>query len=593
MERSAPDSLLRMGWRRAIALALCALGGCQTPFDQEGDDQLRAAIDAAVARQGAAPNAAGGADGLRQAPAMPNQVFSALQARIPELEAIGPQSVGAGTGLDLGLDVADGGVAVQLSLQTAMSAAVRNNLGVQGARIAQAVSEADLVVAEAAFDAVLTAGAVYDDNDNPAPPLDLPGDIGNAIAQQFRQTTLSTGLQKRMTSGGTISGSLSANYLQQLQKSLYDPDNYWQPALAVQLNQPLLKGFGSDVNLAQVRIARNSDRAALLNLRRTLLDLVRTVEQQYWAVVQTRQQVVAQAWLLKAGEDVRDILAKRREFDATVADYALAVAIVEQRRSTLIRAQLAARNASDQLKLTMNDPALAVGGDTTIVPIDRMADAPIRYSLRDAVVTAVEQNPTVATAVLGIDNASIMQVVADNGRMPQLDLNAQVQMQGQDANFGESMSQVGGGDFVSYLAGLAFSQPLGNRAGEAEYRKARLERSAAVIAYEQSIESVVFSVKTALRTVIANHQLIEQTRASRLAAAESLRALQVLEQTLAALTPEFLQTKFVAQDRLALAYLAEVDALVNYNTAIAQLYSVMGTGLQMNRIELQVVDPAG
>ncbi len=518
--------------------------------------------------------------------------MKALGPRLPELDALGPQSAGAGPALSLGLDVTDGSVPIQVSLQSAMAAAVRNNLGAQGARIAQAVSEADLVAAEAAFDAVLTSGISYNDSENPAPPIDFGG-IGNAIAQQFKQTTLSTGIQKRMVSGGTVGASLAANYIQQQQKAIYDPDNYWQPALAVQLNQPLLRGFGSDVNLAQVRIARNSDRAALLNLRRTLLNLVRDVEQQYWAVVQTRQNVVAQAWLVKVGEDVRDILAKRREFDATVADYALAVAIVEQRRSQLIRAQLAARNASDRLKLTMNDPGVPVGGDTTLVPIDRMAEAPIRYSLRDAVVTAVEQSPVVATSVLEIDNASIMQVVADNGRMPQLDLNTQVQMQGQDANFGDSMSQLGGGSFVSYLAGLAFSQPLGNRAGEAEYRKARLQRSGAVIAYEQSIENVVFSVKTALRTVVASHQLIEQTRASRLAAAESLRALQVLEQTLAALTPEFLQTKFVAQDRLAIAYVSEIDALVNYNVSIAELYNAMGTGLQMNRIELQVVDPAG
>jgi outer membrane protein len=590
--RNAPAHFLRSRAWWVAATAATALCGCETPFDQQGEDQLRAAIDAAVARQGAGPGPEPGSQGLQQVSSVPSDVMKALGPRIPELDALGPQSAAAGPALGLGLDVTDGSVPIQISLQSAMAAAVRNNLGAQGARISQAVSEADLVVAEAAFDAVLTSGISYNDAENPAPPIDFGG-IGNAIAQQFKETTLSTGIQKRMASGGTVGASLSANYIQQQQKQIYDPDNYWQPALAVQLNQPLLRGFGSDVNLAQVRIARNNDRAALLNLRRTLLNLVRDVEQQYWAVVQTRQNVVAQAWLVKVGEDVRDILAKRREFDATVADYALAVAIVEQRRSQLIRAQLAARNASDRLKLTMNDPGVPVGGDTTLIPIDRMAESPIRYSLRDAVVTAVEQSPVVATAVLDIDNASIMQVVADNGRMPQLDLNAQVQMQGQDANFGNSMSELGGGSFVSYLAGLAFSQPLGNRAGEAEYRKARLQRSGAVIAYEQSIENVVFTVKTALRTVVASHQLIEQTRASRLAAAESLRALQVLEQTLAALTPEFLQTKFVAQERLALAYAAEIDALVNYNVSIAELYNAMGTGLQMNRIELQVVDPAG
>ena len=587
--RHVPAHFLRSRAWLPVATVAATLAACETPFDQQGDDQLRAAIDAAVARQGAGPGPEPGSQGLQQVSSVPSDVMQALGPRLPELDALGPQSAGAGPALSLGLDVADGSVPIQISLQSAMAAAVRNNLGAQGARISQAVSEADLVVAEAAFDAVLTSGITYNDTENPAPPI--PG-FGDAIAQQFKQTSLSTGIQKRMASGGTVGASLAANYIQQQQKQIYDPDNYWQPALAVQLNQPLLRGFGSDVNLAQVRIARNNDRAALLGLRRTLLNLVRDVEQQYWAVVQTRQSVVAQAWLVKVGEDVRDILAKRREFDATVADYALAVAIVEQRRSQLIRAQLAARNASDRLKLTMNDPGVPVGGDTTLIPVDRMAEAPIRYSLRDAVVTAVEQSPVVASAVLDIDNASILQVVADNGRMPQLDLNAQVQMQGQDANFGNSMSELGGGSFVSYLAGLAFSQPLGNRAGEAEYRKARLQRSGAVIAYEQSIENVVFTVKTALRTVVASHQLIEQTRASRLAAAESLRALQVLEQTLAALTPEFLQTKFVAQDRLALAYVAEIDALVNYNVSIAELYNAMGTGLQMNRIELQVVDPA-
>ncbi|MBU3729808.1 MAG: hypothetical protein FGM37_11275, partial [Phycisphaerales bacterium] len=243
-------------------MAVC---GCETPFDQEGDDQLRAAIDAAVARQGAGPGAEPGSQGLQQVPSVPSDVMRALGPRLPELDALGPQSAGAGPALGLGLDVTDGSMPIQISLQSAMTAAVRNNLGAQGARIAQAVSEADLVAAEAAFDAVLTSGISYNDTENPAPPI--PG-FGDAIAQQFKQTTLSTGLQKRMVSGGTVGASLAANYIQQQQKQIYDPDNYWQPALAVQLNQPLLRGFGSDVNLAQVRIARNNDRAALLNLRR-------------------------------------------------------------------------------------------------------------------------------------------------------------------------------------------------------------------------------------------------------------------------------------------------------------------------------------
>ena len=118
-----------------------------------------------------------------------------------------------------------------------------------------------------------------------------------------------------------------------------------------------------------------------------------------------------------------------------------------------------------------------------------------------------------------------------------------------------------------------------------------VQRSAAVIGYQSSIENAVFEVKTSLRGVTTSFELIDQTRASRLAAAESLRSLTVLERTLAALTPEFLQTKFQAQDRLAGSYVAEVEAMVNYNTAMARLYNAMGTGLAMNRIEIEIVEP--
>ena len=79
-------------------------------------------------------------------------------------------------------------------------------------------------------------------------------------------------------------------------------------------------------------------------------------------------------------------------------------------------------------------------------------------------------------------------------------------------------------------------------------------------------------------------------RAFRLAQAENLRALLVDEQTIATLTPEFLALKFQRQQELANAQQQEIQALVDYNGAIAQLWQAMGTGLQMNRVELQVTD---
>ncbi|MSR29387.1 MAG: TolC family protein [Phycisphaerales bacterium] len=588
-------------WSLGLLVTACLIS-CESPFpgDQadRGDAELSSAIESVLARQGASPRAASAdqaaASHLQTATQLPNDLFETLKSRMPELDSLGPQTPGVGIGLDLGPDVSGTPAReVGISLRNAISASVRNNLSVQSARIEESIVQADVVKAEAAFDAVLLASTGYQVNNIPPPPLNLGG-LDNAFTKEDTATTLSTGIQKRLISGGTVSASFDMEYTQQATTSIYDPANYWTNSVNFNISQPLLQGFGSDVNEAQIRIARNQDRVGVLNLRQTLLDTVRDTEVQYWSLLQTRQQVVAAAWLVKVGGDVRDILKKRLNFDATVADYSLAVAIVEVRRANLIRAWLASRDASDRLKLTLNDPAASVGSDALLVPVDRPVLQPISYNLRDAIVTSVEQNPSIARSILAIDDAAIRLIVADNGRLPQLGLQAGVTLTGQDnssGTFGSAMSEINNADFVSWLAQMAFSQPIGNRAAEAEYRKARLRRSSAVISYQQAIENAVFAVKVSLRSVTTSYELIEQSRASRLASAESLRALNVLEKTLAALTPEFLQTRFQAQDRLATAWLSEVDAMVNYNSAMARLYHAMGTGLIMNRVEIDVVEP--
>ena len=80
-------------------------------------------------------------------------------------------------------------------------------------------------------------------------------------------------------------------------------------------------------------------------------------------------------------------------------------------------------------------------------------------------------------------------------------------------------------------------------------------------------------------------------RSFRVAQAENLRALLVEEETLASLTPEFLNLKFQRQDGLALARLQEIEALVDFDQAVAELYRAMGIGLEMKQIEFQVGDP--
>jgi outer membrane protein TolC len=200
------------------------------------------------------------------------------------------------------------------------------------------------------------------------------------------------------------------------------------------------------------------------------------------------------------------------------------------------------------------------------------------------------QNPSVAAALLSIDDASIGVDVADNGRLPQLDLNTSGALYGLASGFGDSWSSLGDNDWIEWAVGATFRQAIGNRAGEAEYRRARLARSRAVIQYKAAVQSAVLDVRNALQEASAQFRLIEQTRAQRLAAAENMRALGIEEENIAQLTPEFLALKFFRQDGLAITQVAEAAALAEYNVAIANLYAAMGSALERNRIELKLVD---
>lgn len=528
---------------------------------------------------------------VRSAQAEPSSVEQTLAPRREELDRLGPQWMVGGGGLDIGPTLGgDPRREVQLDLQSVIQRAVRNNLSVQAARVDSAISEAQLARAEAAFDVTLFADTSFNRGTRPLIGTVAGSSILNNV-NDVRDWSLTTGLRKPLISGATVDLSTSMSRTYRFPTSDYSPDPAWSSAVSLGITQPLLRGFGSDVSMAEIRIAQNTDRAAFEDVRASLLSTVADVESAYWRLVLARQQVVAAQWLVAVGTEVRDVLERRQNFDATKAQYANAVATVEQRKASVLSAQRAVNEANNALKALMNDPNLPVGSDLAVVPVDAPVDVPVTQDLRAAIVTAADRSPAVAKALLGIDSASIGMAVADNGRLPQLDLEGRLSWFGLDGNFGESYNDIGSGDFVDYLVGLKFSQAIGNRAAEAAYRESRLSRSKAVLAYRAAVQAAVLNVRNALQGVSTSFDLIRQNRAFRVAQSENLRALLVSEKTLGSLTPEFLQLKFQQQDTLSRAHLQFVESLISYNVAISELNRVMGTGLELNQIELKRVEP--
>jgi outer membrane protein TolC len=195
-------------------------------------------------------------------------------------------------------------------------------------------------------------------------------------------------------------------------------------------------------------------------------------------------------------------------------------------------------------------------------------------------------------ALRSIDDATIRQQLAKNHRLPRLDLQAQARLLGFDDSFGDAYEDSGQSRFIDdWLIGARFEQPIGNRAGESAYRRARLERMQSVVAYRQTAQNIVLEIKNALNAVVTNGALIEQSTLSRVAQGEALRALIVeKELTNAGYSVERLNVELNQQESLANAEISEAAALTDYNKAIVDLHAAMGTILQRNRIDFVVPD---
>ncbi len=574
-------------WITLPGLVLAA--GCSSPLRREGDEALRHRVSSAVDRELASV----AADERRlETTQPPSSVLEELAGRREELDAIGPQLPFRPGTIDPGADLTGGPQEqVSVGLQSAIQTSVRNNLSIQVARLQPAIDEASVVAAEAAFDAVFFSSLDWARIDEPTTVPVIAGTIIGSVANANDQVRFTTGVRKPLTSGGSVFVSTNLDYYNNTTPflSLF-PDPSWSSAINVGFSQPLLRGFGTSVNTASIRLSRNMERRSIQQLRADLLGLVADVERAYWDLASAWQSLAIAEWLVGVGEKVRDVMERRRDFDTKLAQYSDAVATVESRKAIVLSARRRVRAASDALKLLLNDPQITVGSEVLLVPADACVEVPISYNLREAVVTAVSNRPEIQQAILSIDDAAIRQMLADNQRLPLLDVSAQMSYFGLDDGAGDSYGRLFDGNFVDYIVGALFEWPIGNRAAEAGYRQARLQRSQTVIAYQRAVQQVVFDVKNALRDCITSYELIQANRSSRIAAAENLRALLVEEETLAALTPEFLNLKFQRQDRLAIVQRQEIEALVSFNQSVAALYRAMGTGLAMNRIEIEIID---
>lgn len=471
--------------------------------------------------------------------------------------------------------------------------------------------------------AVTALGTIPASNGSPIPQFDpaLTADINWSHTSTPQADFLQNGVYNLQTNtlnggGGYSQGfstgtSLNATYTSprinsNTYSSNYDP--YTTAALGFTIDQPLLQGFGIDLNRRFIRIAANQQRIADLIFSEQLIITVSDIISLYWDFVTLREDVEVKRQALGAAQKLYDDNKSQVEV-GTLAPLQLkrAQAEVARTRQDLI----AAGGLADQQELILKNAITRSGNHDPVlltvhlIPLDHL-DVPKEEAIppvEELINQALKNRPDIAFEKIQIDNANIALKGAKNALLPQLDViggltnnalagsvNPLVPSAGSATinpafigGAGTLLSQIFERDYPNYGIGLQLTIPLRNRVAQADVVRDSLQVRQAEVRFHINANQVRVDVENA-------RLALERSRASYDAAVETVslqeEALEAEQERLAVgQSTSFNVIQF--QRDLEQARSTALVAGGNYVKAKAALDRAMGNTLVTNGVKFE------
>jgi outer membrane protein len=455
--------------------------------------------------------------------------------------------------------------------------------------------------------------------DGPAIPLFDPTLTGQILGQRSntpQATTLNTnstdltsnsftgnfGYQQGFSPGTQI----SAGYQNQYQdtnyyRNLFNP--YTQSGLGVTVTQPLLRGFGSELNRRFIHIAKNSEKISDYVFQQqaivTVSGLIRLYDDlvSLNADLKVKQETLAAAQrLLEDNKNKVDqgtlapIEATRAEAQVASAQQDLINSEGYVRQQELIMKTVLSRNWGD-------DPLVH---EARIIPTDVLSLEPLPTQTPAEIVTQALQNrPEYQAAKLQLTNSEISLKGTKNELLPEIDVvgsymagglaggynpssGAGTAYPGVGGNYGTVLDQILKGTYPTYSVGINLTLPVRNRVAQADVARDVLQVRQTQIRLKQLENQIRAEVEDAL---IA----LQRTRAAYEAATQTTRLQQ---QSLDIEQEKFdvgLSTNFLViqyQSYLAQARSTEVAALDAYAKAKVQYERSIGSTLTAHNVSI-------
>jgi outer membrane protein TolC len=403
-------------------------------------------------------------------------------------------------------------------------------------------------------------------------------------------TQIAAGFQNQYTSENVL-------------KNLFSP--YDTSTLGITVTQPLLRGFGAELNRRFIHIAKNSEKISDYVFQAQIIATISGVIRLYDDLVALDEDLkVKQETLATAQRLYEDNMNKVEQGTLAPIEATRAQAQVSAARQDQINSEGLVRQQEVILKniLSRNWGSDPLVHDARIVPTDTVTVEPLpTQSPAEIAVQAVSNRPEYQAAKLQLTNTEISLKGTQNELRPELDLVGNIQnnglagpgnpalapfpagvYNGLGGGYGTALGQIFKFDYPTYSVGLNLTLPIRNRTAQADVARDELQVRQTEVRLKQLENQIRVEVEDAL---IA----LGRTRAAYQAAVDT-RKLQ--EESLQIEQEKFdvgLSTVFLViqvQSYVAQARSTEVASLDAYAQAKTQYERAIGLTLANHNVSI-------
>lgn len=467
---------------------------------------------------------------------------------------------------------------IEITVEEAVLAALQNNRSLRVERLNPEIQDTFEEEEASRFDPVLEGSLGY----SRGRTKERSGDLPTFLERKSRETEAAIGISRFFATGTEAGLDISSK------RTWTDTYGDWyEYRVGLSVTQALLRGRGTDVNLARIKQAALNTLSSGYELRGFSETLAAFVEETYWDYVLNQSRIRIFEESLKL---VEHQLAETEEMIKVgkLAETELTAVQAERasRRQDLINARSSLSTRRLQLLRLINPP-----GPNALKRDVRLLDSPVvrQFELDEVeshVEVALRMRPDLNQARLDVKNDDLELVKTKNGLLPKMDLFISLGKTGYADSFGRSVREITDDDYDAF-AGVKFEYPFSNREAGARHRRAVLSRDQAAEAIENLSQLIELDVRTAYIEADRAKAQISASSATRELQEEKLRIER--EKFRVGRSTSFLLAQ--VQRDLVSSQISEVQAVVSYLKALVELHRLEGSLLERRGISAPGKDP--